>query len=289
MSARPKGTGRQFILRHRILFAVLGAGTILVIGMIAGAAVLLSGALSTAATVQHARLTHRLLETGLRYSVDSYSESIVAPSLDDDGRIARGLACFRAHCVECHGAPGVAPDPEALGLMPIPGNLAEAGRNWRPAALYYVTRKGIRMTGMPAWEYRLAEDDLWSIVAFLKSLPSLGRDDYARASAGIASADCVGGSRLPVVAASGDVVLRQYACHSCHRIEGVVGPDTDVGPPLLDWSERRYIAGTLPNTRENLARWIVDPAGVDPATLMPDLGVPPAHARQMADYLLTPK
>jgi hypothetical protein len=32
-------------------------------------------------------------------------------------------------------------------------------------------------------------------------------------------------------------------------------------------------------------RWIVDPAGVSPGTLMPDLGVTEAHAREMAAFL----
>jgi cytochrome c2 len=45
----------------------------------------------------------------------------------------------------------------------------------------------------------------------------------------------------------------------------------------------------LPNTRENLVRWIVDPRGVSPHTLMPDLDVIEPHAGHMARYLMTAK
>jgi cytochrome c2 len=86
---------------------------------------------------------------------------------------------------------------------------------------------------------------------------------------------------------SSKVMLLQYACHSCHEIEGVVGPKTRVGPPLTDWAQRGYIAGVLPNTEANLVHFIRDPHAAAPGTLMPDLGVPEAHARQMAAFLMS--
>lgn len=285
---RRKASGLRFLLRHRILIGATGAGLLIAIGLVAGVGLLLSGALSTSATVQHSALTHWILETGLRYSISTYSEDIEVPPLDRQSGMTRGLACFQAHCVECHGAPGVPPDPKALGMMPVPGNLTRAAREWPPAWLYHVTTKGIRMTGMPAWEYRLAERDRWSIVAFLTSLPELGGAQYRQALAATVE-DCGGAADDGARQVAGEVVLRQYGCHSCHRIEGVVGPDAGVGPPLEGWPERSFIAGTLPNTRENLVRWIVDPQGVDPDTLMPDLGVSRPHARVMAEFLFEPR
>jgi hypothetical protein len=188
----------------------------------------------------------------------------------------------------CHGAPGVAPDSFALGMLPVPGNLAHTAavhpREW----LYHVTRKGVRMTGMPAWEYRLSDESLWSVVAFVEMLPVLDVASY-RALVTSADASCESRVTLPPRTEGADVLLRQYACHSCHQIESVVGPRVDTGPPLTDWSKRAYIAGMLPNTEENLARWIMDPPAINPQTLMPDLDVPPEHARAMAVFLLTPR
>jgi mono/diheme cytochrome c family protein len=253
-------------------------------------AVLLSGVMSTAATKQHLRITHRLLDLGLTYSVRANSDDIEVPPLDDAGLVQKGSACYRSYCAECHGAPGVAPKPAALGMMPIPTNLAGIAGGQTPQWLYYVTSKGVRMTGMPAWEFRLADESLWAVVAFLKTLPALSAADYARLSQHDTAASCAvrAPDSLPPMA-DGDVLLRQYACHSCHVIEGVVGPDIHVGPRLEDWPSRAMISGTLPNTPENLARFIRAPQEHQPGSLMPDLGVTEADARVMAAFLFAQK
>lgn len=281
----------QFLLRHKLLFGVLGASAVLLLGIVAGIAILLSGVLSTSATTQHSAFTYWLLDTGLRYSLSASADEIPAPPLSDPGMIRRGRTCFRAHCVHCHGAAAMPRGPHGLGMMPIPNDLSQASRDWPPSWLFYVTAKGVRMTGMPAWEFRLSEPDLWSTVAFLKTMPRLARDEMLQLSP-LSSSECrsqpASGAQQPIgyePDERGAIVLRQYACQACHRIEGVIGPDAVVGPPLVDWPQRRYIAGTLPNTQENLARWIVDPDGVSPGTLMPDLGVTEAHAREMAAFL----
>lgn len=266
---------------------LLGAGGLVTLGAIVAAAVLLSGALSTNATKQHFRVTHRVLDLGLELSVRAATNDVTAPDLDRPGMRARGAACYREHCAICHGAPGVAPESFALGMLPVPTNLAHAAAVHPPEWLHHVTRKGVRMTGMPAWEYRLSDESLWSVVAFLETLPRLSAQDYRAIVATTAGARCESRASLPPQTEGADVLLRQYACHSCHRIEGVVGPEVDTGPPLFDWPGRAYIAGVLPNTEDNLARWIMDPPAISPRTQMPDLGVQPEHARAMARYLFS--
>jgi cytochrome c1 len=76
-----------------------------------------------------------------------------------------------------------------------------------------------------------------------------------------------------------------YGCGSCHRIPGVAGAEALVGPPLDDYHARSYIAGTLPNTLENLVLWIREPQAVEANTAMPNLGVSAEEAQHMAAYL----
>lgn len=83
----------------------------------------------------------------------------------------------------------------------------------------------------------------------------------------------------------GLLLLRQFGCASCHVIPGVASAMGNVGPPLERIASRVYLAGILPNTPENLMRWIRAPQSVDPLTAMPDLGVSEAQARDMAAYL----
>ena len=79
--------------------------------------------------------------------------------------------------------------------------------------------------------------------------------------------------------------IRAFGCGSCHMIPGVDGANGRVGPSLGDFRERWSIAGRLPNTPQNLVRWITSPQEVEPGTLMPDLGVAPQQARDIAAYL----
>src|SRR5688500_19747434 len=77
---------------------------------------------------------------------------------------------------------------------------------------------------------------------------------------------------------NGKLLLRQFACGSCHSIPGVANASGKVGPPLEGISKRVYLAGVLPNTPENMLRFIRHPAEVAPRTAMPDMGVTEAHA-----------
>src|SRR6185312_7799352 len=76
-----------------------------------------------------------------------------------------------------------------------------------------------------------------------------------------------------------------YGCGSCHTIGGISGANAEVGPNLGDFGQRRYIAGRLPNTPANLVAWIRNPQRIDPGNVMPDLGVTPRDARDIAAYL----
>jgi mono/diheme cytochrome c family protein len=271
--------------RRRVFFLLMGAGSLIVLGAGAGAVVLLSGVMNTAATRQHFQLTHRVLDVGLEYAVRAAARNIEASELDSPAMRARGAACYEQHCVACHGAPGIPPEEFARGMLPVPVSLMDAAKFHPPEWLYYVTRKGVRMTGMPAWEYRLSDESLWSVVAFLQSLPHLDAAGYRDLADATRDTPCEPRTDLPPPEEGADVLLRQYACHSCHRIDGVVGPRIATGPPLTDWPRRAYIAGVLPNTEQNLARWIMDPRAISPQTLMPDMGVAPEHADAMARFL----
>ncbi|MGH9560287.1 MAG: c-type cytochrome, partial [Terracidiphilus sp.] len=86
---------------------------------------------------------------------------------------------------------------------------------------------------------------------------------------------------------AGRALLQAYSCGACHIIPGVPGARGLVGPPLYVWAKRTYIAGELPNTPDNLVRWIESPPSVEPGTAMPALGVSDQQARDMAAYLYT--
>ena len=84
---------------------------------------------------------------------------------------------------------------------------------------------------------------------------------------------------------NGRLLLRQFGCGSCHRIPGVAAARGNVGPSLDGVGQRVYLGGVLPNTPENMARWIRNPKQFDPETAMPDLPVSEGQAHDMVAYL----
>jgi len=87
---------------------------------------------------------------------------------------------------------------------------------------------------------------------------------------------------------NGRRLIASYGCGSCHIIPGVPGADSMAAPPLRCFYQRIYIAGRLPNTKENLVKWIENPQQVEPGTAMPNLGVTEEEASDIAAYLYDP-
>jgi hypothetical protein len=105
-------------------------------------------------------------------------------------------------------------------------------------------------------------------------------------------AGCRGGlddERHPSVlggnAERGKIAMGQYGCPSCHVIPGIAGAEGTAGPPLTGIASRGFIAGVMPNTPQNMVRWIMDPPAVDSLTAMPALGISDTLARDIAEYL----
>ena len=263
-----------------VLAAILGA-------VAAAAGVIFAGFYDVAAARQQLAPTYMVVDTALRESVKHHARGIRVPPLDAPLLAERGLAHYNEHCVRCHGAPGVAPEPFALGMVPVPPMLAHTARVWKPEELYWAVRYGIRMTGMPAWEFRLSDDDIWSVIAFLRVLPTMTPAEYAKRAKLAKHEHAAPPSPREASAERGRLAISQYACLTCHHVPGIVGPDAPVGPPLDGIATRAYIAGVLPNTPDNMIRWLRDPPSVNPRTAMPDLGISERDARDMAAYLYT--
>jgi cytochrome c2 len=85
----------------------------------------------------------------------------------------------------------------------------------------------------------------------------------------------------------GRYLIKKYGCQACHSIPGVAGADALVGPPLAGIASRAYIGGVVANSPDAMVVWLQHPQLVDPLTAMPDLGVTPSDAQDIAAYLYT--
>lgn len=83
----------------------------------------------------------------------------------------------------------------------------------------------------------------------------------------------------------GAFLIQRRGCGGCHRIPGVVGAAGKAAPSLEHLAGEAYISGNLPNTPENVMRWIESPHSILPMTKMPELGISHAEARDITTYL----
>ncbi|HEX8170624.1 MAG TPA: c-type cytochrome [Thermoanaerobaculia bacterium] len=85
----------------------------------------------------------------------------------------------------------------------------------------------------------------------------------------------------------GQAAIESYGCGTCHVIPGVDTASGNAGPPLTNIGNRLYLAGELPNTPDNMIRWVRSPQSIEKDTMMPDLKVTEHDARDIAAYLYT--
>jgi mono/diheme cytochrome c family protein len=99
--------------------------------------------------------------------------------------IRAGLAHYREMCVFCHGAPGVDASEAGEGLNPpAPDLTIESVQRRTDGELFWIVQNGIRMTGMPAFGGTHKDAEIWKIVAFLRHLPQITKDEQAALKAG---------------------------------------------------------------------------------------------------------
>ena len=161
----------------RLLLIALAIGVLLAVGM---AVFVWSGAYNVAASEPHSALVHWLFATVRDRSIATRSRSEGIPNVTDPARVRAGIRSYHAMCRVCHGRPGEETTSIREGLNPQPPKLdSERIKKRTDAQLFWVIKNGIRMTGMPSFGKTHKDQDLWSIVAFVRHLPNMRPDDYA--------------------------------------------------------------------------------------------------------------
>ena len=101
-------------------------------------------------------------------------------SLEDAATVQAGARAYSTRgCANCHGGPGVDWARFAEGLRPDPPDLKELAPDRTPQQLFWVVKNGINMTGMPSFgAIDVPDQEIWSIVAFVKKLPTVSDEDF---------------------------------------------------------------------------------------------------------------
>jgi len=90
--------------------------------------------------------------------------------------IAEGKEAFSHYCVACHGMDGQNTGVPFADRMapPVPSLASKEVQQYTDGQLKAVIDDGIWPSGMPASRGILSDDEIWSIVVFLRNLPKPG-------------------------------------------------------------------------------------------------------------------
>jgi mono/diheme cytochrome c family protein len=93
------------------------------------------------------------------------------PTTDDN--ITQGATLYLDHCAGCHGVPS---NPisnfQRSFYPPAPGFFREMP-DMNDASTFYIIKRGIRWTGMPAWNRTLSDEEIWQVVVFFDNMHKL--------------------------------------------------------------------------------------------------------------------
>jgi len=166
-------------LKFLALIGLLG-----ILGGIGAAVFFLGGFYSVAGTEEEPAVVRWAMIQTRTASIARHAATAGTPpaNLGDDATVRAGAKSYSERgCVHCHGGPGVEWSKFSEGLHPDPPNLKEdVVENRTPRELFWVIKNGINMTGMPGFggEDKVPDPELWTIVAFLKKLPTISDEDY---------------------------------------------------------------------------------------------------------------
>ena len=96
----------------------------------------------------------------------SRQENPFQPTMEN---IMDGSMTYDKHCAVCHGSLKQPTSPLKDKFYPPVPQLMSRTPDDPDANLFYVTKYGIKLSGMPGWDGVLSDDEIWKTVLFVKN------------------------------------------------------------------------------------------------------------------------
>jgi mono/diheme cytochrome c family protein len=145
------------------------------------------------------------------------------PLAGNSSAITRGRIAYTGSCAVCHGATGDGRGSFGAALYPPATNLQiQATQGKTDAELFWIVKNGLSFLGMPAYADRYDDTDIWSLVAYMRTL---AEDTRRGAQMPPAFTD----EQLVSADPSGDAVARGsaiYFAQGCALCHGAIGNGT---------------------------------------------------------------
>lgn len=153
---------------------------LIVILIIIAALYFFLGFYNVSATKPHSKIIELALHSISESSIKRNAKGLQNPfDVNDKDIYVKGFREYDEMCVQCHGAPGVEPSSTGKGLNPEPPVFPdEELYEYTLEDIFWVTKNGVKMTGMPAFGPTHEDDVIWAMAIFLDKSRNLSEEEY---------------------------------------------------------------------------------------------------------------
>ena len=110
---------------------------------------------------------------------DKHKPAMENPTALTAENLTEGAKEYEEHCAFCHGGAKAKISPMQNKFNPpapqLINRVPHDPDNW----LFWVTKHGVRMTGMPSWDGIMSDDEMWKVIAFIKHSDKLPPETQA--------------------------------------------------------------------------------------------------------------
>jgi mono/diheme cytochrome c family protein len=114
--------------------------------------------------------------TWAKHKILVHNKAQKNPLQDNAAGVADGKEAFSHYCVACHGLDGQNTGVPFADRMspPVPSLAGYDVQGYTDGQLKWIIDYGIWPSGMPGSKSTLSDDEIWSIVLYLRHLPKAG-------------------------------------------------------------------------------------------------------------------
>lgn len=127
----------------------------------------------------------------LEAAVSRLAPPVWDPIQPDGPDLLAGMTIYQIHCSSCHGDIAHPRASFADSLMPRPQQFLEDRADLPDNENFYIILHGIRWSGMPAWNHKLSEKQIWQVTTFLTQMHNLPRQVSNRWKAAAAASSAM--------------------------------------------------------------------------------------------------
>jgi thiosulfate dehydrogenase len=105
--------------------------------------------------------------------VERHAPKVQNPVAVNDENLIDGVRLYKQHCAVCHGGPANPISQIGSSFYPHVPQFLRHAPDMPDNQNFFITKYGVRWTGMPGWGKVLSDEQIWKIMGFLSKMEKI--------------------------------------------------------------------------------------------------------------------